>query len=357
MDTSAEGNLVETPAETAPGLGPALVVDDQPAVAATVAKWLEREGMTCHVAHSGEEALTMAEEESYGLVFADVHMPGESGLELARRLKEHDPTIQVIIITGSTTLQTAVDALRLNADDYLVKPFDPAALLHATRRAQEHRRLLLENQEYRRNLEDRVREQSQRLERLYLSSILALVKALEAKDPHTRGHSDRVAQYALSLAERIGGVDMDSLEVGGQLHDIGKIGVHGGLLRKNGPLELTEREHVQTHPVVGVEILEPLLDDDTVLDVVRYHHERWDGKGYPDGLVGEEIPLAARIVAVADTFDAMTTVRPYRAARTPDEAVAEIEAEAGTQFDPAVAAVAAEVFSSVPATAATKAAS
>ena len=344
METRTREQPAGEPAEEVPAVEPALVVDDQPAVAATVAKWLQREGMECHVAHSGEQALAMAEEQSYGIVFADVHMPGESGLELARRLKERDTTIQVIIITGSTTLQTAVEALRLNADDYLVKPFDPAALLHATRRAQEHRRLLVENQEYRKNLEERVRVQSQRLERLYLSSIMSLVKALEAKDPHTRGHSDRVAQYALSLADRLGYVNRESLEVGGKLHDIGKIGVHGGLLRKDGPLELTEREHVQMHPVVGVEILEPLLDDDTVLDVVRYHHERWDGKGYPNGLTGEEIPVAARIVAVADTFDAMTTARPYRAARTPEEAVAEIEAEAGRQFDPRVAAVAAEVF-------------
>ena len=325
-------------------IGPALVVDDQPAVASTVAKWLEREGMTCHVAHSGREALEKLETEPYGLVFADVHMPGESGLDLARELKARDPTIQVIIITGSTTLQTAVEALRLDADDYLIKPFDPAALLHAARRAREHRRLMLENQSYRRDLEDRVRQQAQRLERLYLSSILSLVKALEAKDPHTRGHSDRVARYALALLERAGGVDREALEVGGQLHDIGKIGVHGGLLRKDGPLEIDEREHIEAHPVVGVEILTPLLDDRTVLEVVRHHHERWDGAGYPDGLAGEEIPLAARIVAIADTYDAMTTARPYRAALRPEDAVREIESEAGRQFDPELARHAAAVF-------------
>jgi putative nucleotidyltransferase with HDIG domain len=333
----------------ATAIGPALVVDDQPAVAATVAKWLEREGMTCHVAHSGREALEKAAEATYGLVFADVHMPGESGLDLARELKSRDPTVQVIIITGSTTLKTAVEALRLDADDYLIKPFDPAALLHATRRAREHRRLLLENQSYRRDLEDRVRKQAQRLERLYLSSILSLVKALEAKDPHTRGHSDRVSRYALALLDRIGDVDRDSLEVGGQLHDIGKIGVQGGLLRKDGPLELSEREHIESHPVVGVDILTPLLDDPTVLGIVRHHHERWDGEGYPDGLAGDAIPLGARIVAVADTFDAMTTARPYRAAMTPEEAVREIEAEAGRQFDPDVAGHAAGALSARPA--------
>lgn len=325
-------------------IGPALVVDDQPAVAATVAKWLEREGMTCHVAHSGGEALERLETTAYGLVFADVHMPDSSGLDLARELKARDPAIQVVIITGSTTLQTAVEAIRLDADDYLIKPFDPAALLHSARRAREHRRLLLENRSYRLELEARVRQQARRLKRLYLSSILALVKALEAKDPHTRGHSDRVAGYALALHTLVGGTDRDSLEVGGQLHDIGKIGVHGSLLRKNGPLEVTEREHVESHPMVGVEILTPLLDDPVVLNIVRHHHERWDGLGYPDGLAGEDIPLAARIVAVADAYDAMTTARPYRAPLSPEEAVREIEAQAGLQFDPEVACHAATAF-------------
>ncbi|MFO7894125.1 MAG: response regulator [Longimicrobiales bacterium] len=335
--------VTDTPGGT-PAMGRALVVDDQPAVAATVAKWLEREGITCHVAHSGREALEMADRDAYGLVFTDVHMPGESGLDLARELKARDPTVQVIIITGSTTLQTAVDALRLDADDYLIKPFEPAALLHATHRAREHRRLLLENRSYRRDLEDRVRQQAQRLERLYLSSILSLVKALEAKDPHTRGHSDRVARYSLMLLEQLGGADPDSVEVGGKLHDIGKIGVRGSLLRKDGPLEIVEREHIEAHPVVGVGILTPLLDDPTALGIVRHHHERWDGEGYPDGLAGEEIPVAARIAAVADTFDAMTTARPYRAPLSSEQALREIEAEAGRQFDPEVARVAARVF-------------
>ncbi|MFW5947247.1 MAG: HD domain-containing phosphohydrolase [Gemmatimonadota bacterium] len=315
---------------------PVLVVDDQPAVAATVAAWLEREGMTCHVAHSVRDGLAMAADESYGLVYADVHLPGESGLDLVRTLKARDPLVQVLIMTGSTTLETAVAALRLQADDYLVKPFEPAALLHATRRAVEHRRLLVENREYRRNLEARVEEQARRLERLYLSGILSLVTALEAKDPHTRGHSDRVAEYAVALAKEVGGVDLETLRVAGQLHDIGKIGVRGGLLRKVGGLDLEERSHVQRHPTVGVEILAPLLNDRLILDVVRYHHERWDGQGYPDGLSGEAIPLAARIVAVADTYDAMTTARPYRTARTPAQALAEIEREAGRQFDPAI---------------------
>lgn len=319
-----------------------LVVDDQEAVARTIARWLERTGFECRVAHSMQEALEHA--DGYGIILADIHMPGGSGLDLARALKERDPAVQVILITGSTTLETAIEAIRLDTDDYLLKPFDPVELIHSVRRAAEHRRLLLENRDYRRTLEERVARQARRLEKLYLSSIHSLVSALEAKDVHTHGHSNRVSEYALALLESIGGVSEESMRIGAQLHDIGKIGIAGGILGKPGPLEGEEMLHIRKHPSIGIQILEPLLEDRTALDIVRHHHERWDGTGYPDGLAGEEIPLAARIVAVADTFDAMTTSRPYRAARTPAQAIAEIRREAGRQFDPAVAEHAARVF-------------
>lgn len=321
-----------------------LVVDDQEPVARTIARWLTRDGFECDVAHSVAEAQELARCTRYGLVLADVHMPGGSGLELAAAVKADDPAVQVIIITGNTTLETAIEALRLNADDYLIKPFDPAVLMHAVHRAAEHRRLMLENLDYRHHLEERVRAQAERLEALYLSSVHSLVTALEAKDPHTRGHSDRVARYALSILDRVGGVDRESLRIGAQLHDIGKIGITSGVLRKTGPLNGAEVSHIKEHPSIGMEILSPLLEDRVALDVVRHHHERWDGAGYPDGLVGEAIPLAARIVAVADTFDAMTTARPYRAARTAEQAISEIRSQAGRQFDPAVARHAAAVF-------------
>lgn len=320
-----------------------LVVDDHEPVARSIAMCLERGGFQCRVAHSMEQALERADGR-YGIVLTDIHMPGGSGLDLARAVKMRDPAAQVILITGSTTLETAIEAVRLDADDYLLKPCDPVKLTQAVTRAAEHRRLLLENQDHRRNLEARVREQAKRLEKLYLSSIHSLISALQANDVHTHGHSNRVSEYAISLLERVGGVDEDSLRIGAQLHDIGKIGVTGGILAKRGALKADERLRIQRHPSIGIQILAPLLEDQTALDIVRHHHERWDGAGYPDGLEGEEIPLAARIVAVADAFDAMTTARPYRAARTREQAVAEIEREAGRQFDPAVAQHAAAVF-------------
>lgn len=321
-----------------------LVVDDEPAVAGTIGRWLERGGFECEVAHSVHQALEICDGRRFGIVLTDIHMPGRSGLELARTLKARDPEVQIIVVTGSTTLDTAIEAMRLDTDDYLLKPLDFKKLLHAVGRAAEHRRLLVENRHYRLELEERVRKQAARLEALYLSSIHSLVSALEAKDVYTRGHSERVGEYAVALAERIGGVDTHSLRVGARLHDIGKIGVASGILGKDGPLEVEEMDRVREHPSIGVEILAPLLDDRAALNVVRYHHERWDGAGYPDGLAGEDIPLEARIVAVADTFDAMTTSRPYRAALTVDQAVAEIRREAGRQFDPGVVACVPAVF-------------
>lgn len=321
-----------------------LIVDDQEAVARTIARWLERDGYECAVAHSVDEATEVAAAGSFGIVIADVHLPDASGLDLARSVKATDPAIQVIVITGGTALETAIEAIRLDTDDFLLKPFDPKELLHSVGRAAEHRRLILENRSYREGLEDRIREQAERLERMYLSSIHALATALEAKDNHTRGHSDRVGEYAVALLEVVGGVEPESLRVGAQLHDIGKIGIAGGILRKDGPLSGSETVHIKQHPGIGIQILAPLLEDRVVLDVVQHHHERWDGAGYPEGLGGDQIPLAARIVAVADAYDAMTTSRPYRAALSPEQAVAEIEQQAGHQFDPDVARHAASVF-------------
>ena len=321
-----------------------LVVDDENAVARTVARWLAREGFAVESAGSMEQALAAAAVSPVDLVFSDLHMPGGSGLDVARRFKEIDGAIQVVIMTGNTNLEPAIEALRLDADDYLVKPFESAALLHSARRAAEHRRLLLENRSYRLELEARIRAQTRRLERAYLSGIQSLVRALEAKDPLTRGHSDRVAEFAAALAAGFPGVDPEMVRLGARLHDIGKIGIRSTVLRKPGPLTVDERDHIRSHPSIGEQILAPMLEERIILDIVRHHHERWDGRGYPDGLAGEAIPLAARIVAVADSFDAMTTHRPYRPARTAEQAVAEIEAEAGHQFDPAVAAAAGAAF-------------
>lgn len=314
-----------------------LVVDDESSIARMVERRLRRDGHECVIAGSGEEALRRLETRSFDLVLTDVRMPGMSGIELVGRLKSHDPSLQIIVMTAQTEVETAVEALRLNADDYLLKPFDIEQLAHSVARSLEHRRLLRENQEYRRHLEDRVRVQAVRLEEMYLAGIRSLVTALEAKDARTRGHSDRVTRYALEIARAIDDVPLESLAIGSQLHDIGKIGTRDDVLTKPGALTRAEREHIEQHPLIGVRILSPILDDPTTLAIVRNHHERWDGGGYPDGTGGHEIPLAARVVAVADTLDAITSPRSYRPACSWDTALAEIAAASGTQFDPVIA--------------------
>ena len=321
-----------------------LVVDDYVPVARAIARWLEGEGLRCDVVCSEPDALERTRSRTYDLVFTDIQLPGGSGLDLARKLKAQDPSVQVIIMTGDAEVSSAVEALRADVDDYLVKPLEAATLVHAARRAGEHRRLLLENRMHREQLEARVREQERRLQRLYLSSVHAFITALEARDPHTRGHSDRVVRHALALRQHVGGVSRPSLRIGAQLHDIGKIGIRGGILTKPGALTEEEREEVRRHPVVGAQILSPLLEDQAALDTVRHHHEHWDGNGYPDRLAGEDIPVAARIVAVADAFDAMVSARPYREGCDPEEAVARIEAGAGSQFDPGIVRFARQVL-------------
>ncbi len=200
----------------------------------------------------------------------------------------------------------------------------------------EKRRLLLENREYQVRLEDKVKVQQDRLESLFLAGIQSLADALELKDPYTRGHSVRVSRFGSATAREMGmdGDFVHSVALGGHLHDVGKIGVREDVLNKHGPLTEEEYAHVMTHPVLGWRILRPLLSDNPVpLNVVRHHHERMDGRGVPDGLGGSDIPVEARIIAVADAFDAMMSRRPYRNGLEYRDTIIELRTAAGAQFD------------------------
>jgi HD-GYP domain-containing protein (c-di-GMP phosphodiesterase class II) len=227
--------------------------------------------------------------------------------------------------------------------DYLTKPFHLDEVRARVARAVERRRLILENRAHQAELEQRVAAQAHRLEQMFLASLQSLADALEVKDRYTRGHSVRVSRYAAILAHRLGVPESDvrQIELGGHVHDIGKIGVREDVLNKPGALTAEEYEHIMTHPLVGWRILSPLLPDaPLILNIVRSHHERFDGRGVPDRLAGRAIPIEARIAAVADSFDAMTSGRPYRrrAQMSLTEALAEIERCSGTQFDPSIVA-------------------
>jgi putative two-component system response regulator len=317
-----------------------LVVDDEPRLRQVLVRLMSADGFSCAEAGTGTEALAALEREEVPLVISDLRMPGMDGLELLGRIRERFPDTAVVMVTAVADVDVAVRCLSIGAMDYLTKPFHLEEVRARVQQAMEKRRLVLENREYQEHLEEKVAVQARRLEDLFFASIQSLVQALEVKDAYTRGHSNRVSEYSAAIARTLR-LDEDTIrqiELGGHVHDIGKIGVREAVLNKHGPLTDEEYRHIMSHPVVGWEILRPLLGDAPLaLAIVRSHHERVDGTGIPDRLAGDQIPLAARIAAIADSLDAMTSGRPYRArSMTLGEALAEIRRSAGTQFDPEI---------------------
>lgn len=314
-----------------------LIVDDEAALRAVLRRLMEAEGFQCDEASSGIEALAFLNTETIPLVLSDFHMPRMDGGQLLQEIHRRWPDTAVVMITAVSDVDLAVRCLEAGALDYLTKPFSIEEVRARVGQALEKRRLLIENQSYRTQLEDRVALQARKYEELFLASLQSLADALEIKDAYTWGHSTRVSRYATLMANKLS-VDPDlyeQLELGSRLHDIGKIGVREAVLNKEGPLTNEEYAHVMEHPAIGWRLMAPLLHEmPHALAVVRSHHERFDGHGTPDQLRGHEIPLVARITAVADSFDAMTSGRPYRAGMSVDDAVAELRRCAGTQFDP-----------------------
>ena len=298
---------------------------------------MQGEGFICHEAPNGRVALDLLEQVPATLVLSDLHMPELDGMGLLRGVRDRLPDTAVIMITAVADVATAVSALAVGAMDYLTKPFHVDEVRARVWQALEKRRLILENRGYQQGLEARVAEQSRRLESLFLASIQSLADALEVKDPYTHGHSLRVSRYSAAIGRIIGLTPeaIQQIEIGGRVHDIGKIGVREAVLNKPGPLSPEEYQHIMTHPTVGWRILSPLLQDVPMsLNIVRWHHERYDGSGVPDRLVGDAIPVEARIAAVADTFDAMTSVRPYRPGVPVEDTLTELRRCSGAQFDP-----------------------
>jgi response regulator RpfG family c-di-GMP phosphodiesterase len=321
------------------GAANCLIVDDEPSVRRSLVRMLQAQGFTCFEAGTGVEALGVLERIGEApLVISDMRMPELDGIGLLETLRLQYPDTSVIMLTGMSETTTAVDCLHMGAADFLLKPISVAELQARVSRVLEKRALVLQNRFYQQHLERQVHEQAQRIQELFLQGVQMLARALEAKDAYTSGHSIRVSQYAVGTAQRLGfdGVSLDGIRLGGELHDIGKIGMREAVLHKPGTLTDEEFRQITEHPALGERMLQPLAQESPdVLRIVRSHHERLDGRGFPDGLRGEKIPIEARIVAVADAFDAMTTERPYRDARPPVDAVEELRRVAGTQLDPA----------------------
>jgi putative two-component system response regulator len=301
-------------------------------------RMLQAQGFQCLEACSGREGLQVLEKTGeIPLIISDMKMPELDGMGFLEAVRQKFPDSSVIMLSGMSETTTAVDCLHLGAADFLLKPISLSELQARVARALEKRALVLQNRFYQHHLEQQVQAQAQRIQELFLQGVQMLARALEAKDAYTRGHSIRVSQYAVATAARLGftGAGLDGIRLGGELHDIGKIGTREAVLHKPTSLTPEEFRQITEHPALGEKMLAPLAHESPdVLKIVRSHHERLDGRGFPDGLRGEKIPIEARIVAVADSFDAMTTRRPYREAKPPAEAMRELRRVAGTQLDP-----------------------
>jgi response regulator RpfG family c-di-GMP phosphodiesterase len=320
-----------------------LVVDDEPIVRRAVVRMLEAQGFACVEAGSGREGLEVLDGTGeLPLVISDVRMPELDGLGFLTEVRRLFPDTAVVMLSGIAETSVAVECLHLGAADFLTKPIEMNEMHARVARALEKRTLVMQNRYYHATLEQQVREQAERIRELFLEGVQMLARALEAKDPCLRGHSIRVSHYSVETARRLGLGEpvIEQIRIGGELHDIGKIGTREAVLQKPGSLTEDERHQICEHPALGERMLAPLARESPgVLRIVRSHHERLDGAGFPDGLQGEAIPLEARIVAVADAFDAMTSERPYRSPRPPADALGELHQVSGSQLDPdAVAA-------------------
>jgi response regulator RpfG family c-di-GMP phosphodiesterase len=330
-----------------------LLVDDEPALRELLRATLESVEITVDEAASALEAETSIRRDPPALVVLDLRMPGMSGTELCKRLKQDARThaLPIVLLTGADD-EEARRAQHAGADALVRKPFSPLELLsvieHLLGRMpvptqprparSEDKELLLYARDLRHMLEIE-RAQRRALEESYLETVTALAIALDIKDIGTRQHSERVRRYADELLEAVapGARAEPSFDYGFLLHDIGKIGIPDGILQKPGPLTPAERRRMQTHTAIGEQMLSGVaVLQGQGLCIVRSHHERWDGRGYPDGLAGRDIPLGARVFAVADALDAMTSDRPYRRALSWRDAREEILTQSGKQFDPEV---------------------
>ena len=319
-------------------LGSVLIVDDEVVICKLLNLRLSQGGYTCYEASNTEQAENLLKKHDIKLVIMDIRMPGKSGEEYLPELLAAHPDTAVIMVTAVNDAHMAIDCMKRGAFDYLTKPFNLDEVYLSTERAMEKRRLILENRDYQNNLEQKVAIQAEKIKGSFLNSIKALAYALEAKDNYTSGHSQRVGDMAAVTARELGlpQEEQERIRLAGLIHDIGKIGITGTVLNKEGRLTEAEYEEMKKHCQIGERILTPVMDDEELMKMVRYHHERFDGKGYPDGVFGQNIPTGAAILSVCDAFDAMTSERSYRSSMEVRIALEEIKRCSGTQFHPEV---------------------
>jgi cyclic di-GMP phosphodiesterase len=359
MREADRGHLQETEkiiadaAQGRPAATRVLAVDDEPAACKLLSLILAPPAFRCTTAATAEEALVALQREPFDAVISDLQMPGLSGMELLIEVRHQHPHMAFLVTTGVDDVDVGVKAMRSGADDYLVKPLNESAVVASLENALQKRRLEQEVEHYRLHLEelvaartDQLQAALQQIEQSYEDTLQALGAAIDLRDNETGGHSQRVCRYSLEIARAMGWQEkrLGTLARGAYLHDIGKLGVPDGILLKPGPLTPEERKLMQRHSQIGYDLVKdiPFLADAT--DVVLMHHERFDGTGYPQALKGEQIPMSARIFAIADTLDAITSERPYQLASSFESAREVIRRLSGTAFDPQVV----NVFLNIP---------
>ena len=315
-----------------------LVVDDDAANLRMASYILTAEGMRVSCLKSGEDALRFLQENRPDLILLDIHMPGMDGFETIAAVRSNEKTadISVIFLTADDDSETETQGLKAGAMDFIKKPFVPQVLLLRVRHTIELIRLQ-ENlaQEVEKKTQE-VKAQHEKLDKISMQIVKALSGAIDAKDTYTNGHSTRVADYSRKIAKHAGfsAKQQDDIYMMGLLHDVGKIGIPGVIINKPGKLTDEEFEKIKTHPALGEGILKNITEFPQLAVGARWHHERYDGKGYPDGIAGEDIPTEARIIAVADAYDAMSSRRSYRDVLAQNVVREEMAKGRGTQFDP-----------------------
>ncbi|MBI5588719.1 MAG: response regulator [Deltaproteobacteria bacterium] len=335
------------------------IVDDEEPIRKVMNTHLTKEGYSVIQSHGGSGVFAALESNSFDLVICDIRMPEVDGIQVLDFLKKKFETVPVIMLTGLTDVTTVIEVMKKGAFDYLMKPVKKEDLMVIIRKALVHRDLLvrnkeleLENREYQFFLEQKVRERTKELnskamelqkayghlKNMNIQFINVLAETIEAKDQHTRGHCNRMRCLCVELG-RLAGLSPEELEIleyASLLHDLGKIGINETVLNKQGPLTEDECEHIKEHPEIGEKILQGIPLMEPVAKIIVAHHENFDGSGYPRNLRGEDIPLPARIISVADIYDAMSSDRPYRKGLRNEIVIEEMTRVAGTQLDPRI---------------------
>jgi len=341
-------NATGTTPPTPSGITRVLIVDDEISTRKLLVAMLREAGVRCKTAACADEGLNVLETESVDAVLSDLQMPGVSGMQFLAQVRPRYSHLAFLMITGVDDIQVGIEAMKSGADDYLVKPLQIEVVMASLERALEKKRLQQEVENYRRHLEEMVGERTQQLrsallqiERSYEDTLEALGAAIDLRDSETAGHSRRVAMYSTKIAKELDVAEHELKTIirGAWLHDIGKLATPDAILLKPGALTQEEWRIMQRHAEIGYDLVKRIPFLAQAAEIILSHHERWDGSGYPRGLKARDIPLGARVFAVADTVDAMTSDRPYRSALSFEETEEEIRRGSGSRYDSQVANV------------------